>query len=122
MRNLLLIAGLLLAAATAGTSQPVRAAAFDGNWNVIIITEEGTCDRGYKYPIRIDNGAVGYAGDNDFKITGKVTANGAVSVTVRRGEQSAAGTGRLSAKSGAGTWRGKGSGGDCRGRWEAERP
>ena len=37
---------------------------FDGNWSVVIVTEKGTCDRSYRYPVRITDGAVGYAGDD----------------------------------------------------------
>ena len=37
------------------------------------------------------------------------------------GDQGASGTGRLSASTGAGTWRGIGSSGTCSGRWEAEK-
>ena len=26
---------------------------YDGLWSVVIVTEEGACDRAYRYPIRI---------------------------------------------------------------------
>ncbi len=38
---------------------PTRALpAFDGLWSVLIVTEKGDCDRGYRYPIRIARGAL----------------------------------------------------------------
>ena len=69
---------------------------FDGNWSVLIVTEKGTCDRAYRYPVKIENGSVGYAGSASFTVSGKVGDNGAVTVTVARGSQSANGTGRMS--------------------------
>jgi hypothetical protein len=90
---------------------------FDGLWSVSIITEKGTCDRGYRYPIRISNGVVVNAGAVAFTISGKVAPTGAVTVTVSHGSSSATGQGRLAGNSGAGNWHG----GDCSGTWTAER-
>ena len=92
---------------------------FDGNWSVLIVTEKGNCDRAYRYPVRIANGSVAYAGENSFNVTGKVGANGAVTVTVSRGSQSATGTGALSSSDGTGRW--ATAGGECSGTWSAER-
>jgi len=105
-------------AAIVGATLPATSApSYDGLWSVVIITEKGTCDRAYRYPIRISNGTLVNAGDEAFVITGKVGANGAVTVTVSHGERSATGSGRLSHDAGAGSWKG----GDCAGTWEAER-
>jgi lipoprotein-anchoring transpeptidase ErfK/SrfK len=92
---------------------------FDGGWSVLIVTEKGTCDRAYRYPVKIDNGTVGYAGTASFNVTGKVGPNGAVTVTVSRGDKSATGTGRMSGTDGAGTW--TAASGECSGTWTAER-
>ena len=94
-------------------------AGFDGGWSVLIVTEKGTCDRAYRYPVKIQNGSVGYAGSASFTVAGKVGDNGAVTVTVSRGNQSANGTGRMSATDGSGTW--TAGSGDCSGTWTAER-
>ena len=99
---------------------PIAASkSFDGGWSVLIVTEKGTCDRAYRYPVKIENGAVGYAGTASFNVTGKVGANGAVTVTVSRGDKSATGTGRMSGTDGAGTW--SAASGECSGTWTAER-
>src|SRR5436189_5200338 len=97
------------------SSAPMSAAKpnFDGAWSVLIVTEKGTCDRAYRYPVRISNGAVGYAGQASFNVTGQVGATGAVTVTVSRGSQSASGSGRLSRTDGTGHWRT--AGGECSG-------
>ena len=104
------------ASAHAGT---IARAAFDGQWSVLIVTEKGRCDRAYRYPVRIENGTVGYAGTASFNISGAVGNNGAVTVTVSRGSQSATGTGRMSATDGSGIW--TAGSGECSGTWSAER-
>ena len=117
------LAALALLAATAvpAGSAPMATtkAAFDGGWSVLIVTEKGTCDRAYRYPVRISHGSVGYAGEASFNVTGRVGPNGAVTVTVSRGSQSATGTGRMSSTDGTGQW--ATSGGECSGTWSAER-
>ncbi len=102
---------LCAAAPTAATPS------YDGLWSVVIVTEQGDCDRAYRYPIRINKGSLVNAGDTAFSISGKVGGNGAVTVTVSHGDKSATGSGRLSRTEGAGSWRG----GSCAGSWSAER-
>ena len=111
---------LAILAATVPASAPASARSnFDGTWSVLIVTQKGTCDRAYRYPVRIANGSVGYAGDSSFTVSGKVGDNGAVTVKVARGSQSANGQGRLSATDGSGMW--TAGSGDCSGTWTAER-
>jgi hypothetical protein len=110
----------ILAATAVPASSPAFAKSnFDGQWSVLIVTQKGTCGRAYRYPVKIANGSVGYAGDASFTVSGKVGANGTVTVTVARGEQSAKGTGRLSATDGSGMW--TAGSGECSGTWTAER-
>jgi hypothetical protein len=96
-------------------------ASLDGSWSVLIITETGECDHAYRYAIRIKGGQVIYEGESGITFTGRVDGNGQLTATVQRGEQRAAGSGRLAGKSGAGTWKGQANTGSCGGRWEAER-
>jgi len=114
------LAILGLTAVPAG-SAPMSAskASFDGQWSVLIVTEKGTCDRAYRYPVKIDNGSVGYAGSASFNVSGQVVPTGAITVTVSRGSQSATGTGRMSGTDGSGTW--TAASGECSGTWTAER-
>ena len=110
----------LLAASAVPTAAPAYAkSTYDGHWSVLIVTQKGTCDRAYRYPVKIDNGAVGYAGSAAFNVTGKVGTNGAVIVTVSRGDKSATGHGHMSSTDGAGTW--IAASGECSGTWTAER-
>src|SRR3954454_22551163 len=112
---------MLASSAMPAAPAPISAGkqGFDGTWSVLIVTEQGTCDRAYRYPVRISRGAVGYAGEASFNVSGQVGANGAVTVTVSRGSQSASGSGRLSLTDGTGYWRT--AGGECSGTWSAER-
>jgi hypothetical protein len=95
------------------------AAVFNGKWSVLIVTENGTCDRAYRYPLIIENGAVLYGGKNNFTVSGQVEASGAVIVSVTQGQYGAQGTGKLSGKFGRGTW--EAPAGGCSGRWEADK-
>jgi hypothetical protein len=111
-----------MTAAIAAAPAPAHAqAAFNGTWSVLIITDRGPCDRAYRYPLKVSNGRVSYAGQADFNVSGRVAANGAVEVTVSRRDQRATGKGRLGGGSGSGTWNGAGSSSGCSGTWTAEK-
>src|ERR1700760_2680535 len=87
---------LVVASTTVATSSTYAVPAYDGLWSVSIVTEKGDCDRGYRYPIRIQNGALANAGSvTAITINGKVQPTGAIVVTVSSGSKSATGTGRL---------------------------
>jgi hypothetical protein len=112
------IAGALAAAAVAALGSAATSAPnYDGLWSVVIITERGTCDRAYRYPVRISRGSVLNAGDSPVTISGRVGGNGSLTVTVSHGNQRATGSGRLNGGNGTGSW----SGGECSGVWQAER-
>ena len=104
---------------------PLPAAAqmahYNGTWSVLIVTDRGPCDRAYRYPVRVTNGRVTYAGQADFDVAGRVSSNGAVNVSVSKGDQRARGSGRLDGTSGSGTWRGGNGGDECSGSWTAEK-
>ncbi len=100
-------AGALGAAAPAAATP-----GYDGLWeSVVIMTQKRarTCDRSYRYPVRISNGAVQNDGPSLINVSGKVGGNGAVPVLVSAGDKSATGIGKLSGKVGGGKW----SGGEC---------
>lgn len=114
---------LYLAVATAATSLSGAALAqksntFDGNWSVEVITQKGDCERAYRYPIKVQNGAIRYGGPEAFNASGTVGQNGSVKGAISRGEQRAEVTGRVSGASGGGTWR---TSTGCSGNWNAEK-
>ena len=112
---------ILASSAIPAAPAPISAGkqSFDGTWSVLIVTEQGKCDRAYRYPVRISNGSVGYAGQASFNVSGSVGSGGAVTVTVSHGSQSAKGTGTLGSSEGSGRW--TAAGGECSGSWTAER-
>jgi len=123
VRSILAIPGLILGLCLIlPTSIGARAtAAHDGSWSVLIVTEQGGCDRGYRYNVNINNGHVSYQGDASVDLSGTVAPSGVVKVNIKFGDKGANGTGQLSANSGTGTWHGVGASGTCAGHWEAER-
>jgi hypothetical protein len=114
-------AGLALLATTLAPAPAVARTNFDGNWSVLIVTNSGPCDRGYRYGLSIRDGRVFYEGSAAVNVNGRVTGNGSVYVRVSAGSQGASGSGRLGRNSGSGSWRGVGSAGTCSGSWTAER-
>ena len=115
------LAAALLGAAGVDNPLMALAAAQDGNWSVLIITEKGDCDQAYRYSVKVQDGQLKYQGDAAVNMAGTVAANGVVQVTIKLGDKGASGNGHLSANAGTGTWHGVGSTGSCAGRWEAER-
>jgi len=113
----LLAATAILAVAPAVAKAPTG---YDGSWNVLIITEAGSCDQAYSFPVRIVGHRVMSSGGS-ASVTGSVGQGGRVAVRVSSGGSFANGTGRLGAGAGAGRWSGKGSAGACGGRWQATR-
>jgi hypothetical protein len=95
--------------------------AFDGSWSVLILTQNGPCDRAYRYGVRISNGYVVNEGGESVTLRGRVAPNGAIQVSVSSGVGQAEGEGRLLRASGNGTWQGQSSSGSCAGTWQAER-
>jgi hypothetical protein len=118
-RSIILAAVFLATPLSAKTAAPAHTP-YDGLWSVAIITDSGTCDRGYRYALRINDGIVSYD-DPSFNVTGRVNARGQVSVSLRYGDDVASGTGRLSRDYGQGVWSGHSATSMCSGHWEAER-
>jgi hypothetical protein len=108
---------LVAATATLATTASFAEPRYDGLWSVLVMTQKGDCDPGYRYPIRIANGTLVNAGDNPFTITGKIAQTGAITVTISAGGKSAIGLGKLAGDLGGGSW----TGGACSGSWTAER-
>jgi hypothetical protein len=113
-------AGFIVAAAALAPAPASARGTFDGNWSVLIVTQNGQCDRAYRYGLRIQDGSVIYEGSAPVNVAGRVANNGVVHVKVWAGQQGASGAGRLRGGSGSGTWRGIGSMGTCSGTWSAE--
>jgi hypothetical protein len=117
---LVLIATLPAWGARAGGARAMTQS-FDGPWSVVIITDAGTCDRAYRYGVRIEGGRVIGEQGSGVTVSGRVDPRGRVSVGVRSGQSSASGSGRLFGSTGSGRWQGVSADSRCSGRWQAER-
>jgi hypothetical protein len=109
----------LVCTTSAATSAPARSP-YDGAWSVLIVTQQGSCDRAYRYGVQIIDGNVRYDG-SVVNFDGRVDKKGTVRVTVSAGSSRANGTGKLSRNAGRGVWRGNSGSDACAGYWEAER-
>lgn len=115
MRKIVLVS--LLVAAFVAAQPSAFAADSDGRWNVTIMTDKGSCDRGFRYPVLVYQGHASYAGDADLEFDGSVAADGAATFNFVRGATTGHATGSLTAAGGTGKWTAKG----CSGHWEATR-
>jgi hypothetical protein len=121
-RRVVLSIALILITAVPGRAAKATVDRFDGPWSVVIVTEQGNCDRAYRYGLRIEGGKVRYEGSADVTVSGTVDAGGRVTVDVRSGGSSAHGSGQLDDSTGSGSWQGASANSRCSGNWEAERP
>jgi hypothetical protein len=113
------VVGVLAAPGAADARTVRRGGGYDGVWNVLIITQSGSCDPAYSYPFRVSGGRISSAGAAD--VSGSVGAGGGVAVRISAGGSVATGSGRLGGGSGAGRWSARLSRGSCSGRWQATR-
>jgi hypothetical protein len=110
-----------LGSAIAGRPTAAFAAAFDGDWTVLVITERGTCDRTYSYDVSVSHGNIQYNSYTSVSLHGTISPQGTVTVNIRHFDDIATGSGRLTERTGSGGWRGVGKDGACSGRWQAHR-
>jgi hypothetical protein len=119
----ILVVAVLAAVAAPGAADARKAGAasggYDGIWNVLIITQAGSCDPAYSYPFRVSGGRISSAGPAN--VSGSVGRGGAVVVRISAGGRTASGNGRLGGSTGAGRWTARVSSGNCSGRWQATR-
>jgi len=102
-------AGALAAAPAAADSN-----AYDGLWNVTVVTKSGDCQPTTSSTLIVTDGKVSAGG---APVSGKVGREGLVRVSIN----GAYANGQLNGKTGSGKWNGASAGVPCSGRWEASR-
>ena len=112
-------AAFVAALAASSAADARMGGGYDGIWNVLIITQAGSCDPAYSYPFKVSGGRISSAGAAD--VSGSVGAGGGVTVRISAGGAVATASGRLGGSSGVGRWSAKFSSGNCSGRWQATR-
>jgi hypothetical protein len=92
---------------------------YDGSWDLVFVTQRGTCDPNYNFTVNINDGIVTHP--NLVRFKGYVAPTGAVRASVTVQDKYASGTGKLSNNTGRGTWRGFSGTTRCAGYWTAQR-
>jgi hypothetical protein len=119
MQSALSILGIGLIAAlmegTASAQQP-----FDGAWSVHAVPEQGTCKRALRYRVVIEQGAVRSRASRSAEVSGGLQSDGRIEASIQRNKTRVDVAGRLSGRSGLGTWTATGTI-NCSGRWSAEK-
>lgn len=114
------LAALIGASVLAQPTQVRAGSKFDGAWSLVVMTTTGPCDAAYRFSGQIVNGVILYNGSGvDF--TGRVRPSGSALLQVSSGSNYAVARGRLTVRSGSGTWRGQTPNGHCTGTWRATR-
>jgi hypothetical protein len=103
---------ILATAAEARTS-------YDGPWDLVFVTQRGSCDPTYNFSVNINDGVVTHP--NLVKFSGYGGRSGAVHASVTVHDKYASGSGRLTRNVGRGIWSGHAAGGRCSGYWTAQR-
>jgi hypothetical protein len=103
-----------------GANSPVSASPrFDGQWNLVFLTQRGDCDPSYNFTVDVVNGNISHP--NILTFRGRVAPSGAVRASVRVGQKSASGSGKISGGTGRGVWSGSSGQSRCTGTWSAQR-
>lgn len=119
LRVIVLMAFATLAATSASVkSDAASRTAYDGDWDVDIVTVHGDCQHTLRYSVRIAEGKV-QSNVVTYQMDGTVTPAGEIHVTVEEKGRSASGTGKLTRDAGHGQWHT--STNECAGHWTAER-
>jgi hypothetical protein len=93
--------------------------AYDGSWDLVFVTQNGTCDPTYSFTVNVSDGVVTHP--NLVRFKGYVAKSGSVRASVTVHDKFALGTGRLFGTSGRGRWRGRAGSARCTGYWTAQR-
>jgi type 1 fimbria pilin len=113
LRSRIRVVVFALAAALAAAPAAAETA-YDGLWNVTVVTKSGTCEPTTHSTLSITDGKVSAAGAD---VTGSIGREGAVRVSIN----GAYANGQISGNAGSGKWNGASAGIPCSGRWEASR-
>ena len=93
--------------------------AYDGSWDLVFVTQSGSCDPSYNFTVNVSDGIVTHP--NLVRFKGYVAKSGSVHASVTVQDKYASGTGRLFGTSGRGSWRGYAGSARCSGYWTAQR-
>jgi hypothetical protein len=111
---------MIAAASFIATASVAHArSAYDGSWDLVFVTQTGSCDPSYNFTVDITDGIVTHP--NLVRFKGYVAKSGSVRASVTVQDKFASGTGRLLETSGRGKWNGRHGTTRCTGYWTAQR-
>ena len=93
--------------------------AYDGSWDLVFVTQRGTCDSSYNFTVNVSDGIISHP--NLVKFRGYVARSGAVHASVAVHDKYASGSGKLAGTTGRGGWSGRAGSSRCSGYWTAQR-
>jgi hypothetical protein len=103
----------------ATTSVAHARSAYDGSWDLVFMTQRGSCDPNYNFTVNVSDGIVTHP--NLVRFKGYVARSGSVHASVTVQDKFASGTGRFFGTSGRGIWSGRAGSSRCSGYWTAQR-
>jgi hypothetical protein len=117
--NKWLIANLICCACFTLAKTAEARTSYDGSWNLVFVTQRGSCDPTYNFSVNVNDGVVTHP--NLVKFRGYVGKSGAVRASVTVHDKYASGLGKLTKDSGRGIWSGRAGTERCSGYWTAQR-
>ena len=96
MKKRLLANAICCICLTLGTDAEARTS-YDGAWNLVFVTQRGSCDPTYTFSVNVTDGIVTHP--NLVKFRGNVAMSGVVHASVTVHDKYASGSGRLSGAS-----------------------
>jgi hypothetical protein len=110
------IGALFLGSLFAGmaTAPAIAQTPYDGQWQVTIVTNSGSCEPTASSMLTVADGRISASGAN---VSGSIGREGLVKVSIN----GAYANGQISGNSGSGKWNGASAGIPCSGRWQASR-
>ena len=115
---------LSAAIATLCFAAPAKAAKFDGNWNMVLVTTNGHCGV-INIGMAVNGGHISATSGkfvmHKIALAGLISGSGQTKINGVAGPRQAIGTGRFTKAKGVGKWNGTGPSGVCSGVWTAVR-
>jgi hypothetical protein len=108
----LLFVSFIASTAALAAGPAAAQSAYDGLWQVTVVTKTGSCDAQTTASVNVADGKI-----SGGPVSGTVGSGGLVRVSIN----GAYANGQLSGNSGSGKWNGASAGVACSGRWEASR-
>jgi hypothetical protein len=111
---------MIAAACFIASASVARArSAYDGSWDLVFVTQSGSCDPTYNFTVNVSDGIVTHP--NLVRFKGYVAKSGSVHASVTVQDKFASGSGRFAGTAGRGKWSGHAGSSRCSGYWTAQR-